>query len=128
MTAVIMHHNEKLFPDSEKFIPERWVERDGGTPSLERYLVSFGKGSRQCIGIKYVFPFNPSRYSTFVSYIDNCESLAKAEIYLTLATLFHRYQNMTLFDTNFERDVKLTHDMLLPQPSKASRGMRVIFK
>jgi hypothetical protein len=55
-------------------------------------------------------------------------SLAKAEFYLTLVTVFHQYQDIELFDTNFERDVKLTHDMFLPQPSKESRGMRVIFK
>ena len=54
MTAFIMHHNENIFPDSHSFIPERWSERDGGTPGLECYMVSFSKGSRQCIGGKYV--------------------------------------------------------------------------
>lgn len=52
MTAFIMHHNENLFPDSDSFIPERWSEREGGPASLERYMVTFSKGSRQCIGGK----------------------------------------------------------------------------
>ncbi|TVY15656.1 Cyrochrome P450 monooxygenase [Lachnellula arida] len=106
MTAFIMHHNERIFPDSWSFVPERWAERDGGMQGLERYMVSFSKGSRQCVGL----------------------SLAKAEISITLATLFHRYRDMELFDTSFERDVRLTNDMFLPQPSKESRGIRVVFK
>jgi cytochrome P450 len=40
MTAVIAHHNEKIFPDSHAFIPERWSDQPGGGRSLEKYLVS----------------------------------------------------------------------------------------
>jgi hypothetical protein len=55
------------------------------------------------------------------------QSLAEAELFLTLATIFRRY-DMELFDTNFERDVELKHDMFLPQLSDESRGMRFLFK
>ena len=54
-------------------------------------------------------------------------SLAKAELYLTLATIFRRYE-MELFETVFERDVQLKHDFFLPQPSEESMGVRVVFK
>ncbi len=54
MTALYMHHNEKIFPNSHTFLPERWTDAPDGGRSLDRYLVSFSKGSRQCIGIKYV--------------------------------------------------------------------------
>lgn len=54
-------------------------------------------------------------------------SFAKAEIYLTIATIFSRYTNMQLYDTNYERDVKVVSDMFLPQASKNSRGVRVLF-
>lgn len=57
---------------------------------------------------------------------DTSTSLAKAEISLTLATLFRRYE-MELFDTTFERDVQVKHDMFLPQPSNESKGVRVVF-
>lgn len=56
MTIVDMNHDEEVFPQSRSFIPERWLgkptTKDG--QSLERYFVGFGKGSRSCIGLKYV--------------------------------------------------------------------------
>ncbi|RDL40615.1 Cytochrome P450 [Venustampulla echinocandica] len=106
MSAICMHHNEQIFPDSHSFTPERWSDQPDGGKALERYMVSFSKGSRQCIGM----------------------GLAKAEIILTIATIFTRYDNMELVDMDFERDVALKHDMFLPQPSKESRGVRVLFK
>jgi cytochrome P450 len=53
MTSVLMHHKEDIFPDSYNFIPERWLDPER-RKHLEKYLVSFTKGSRQCIGMKYV--------------------------------------------------------------------------
>ncbi len=40
--------NSDIFPDPKAFIPERWVDH----PELDKYFVPFGKGSRQCAGIK----------------------------------------------------------------------------
>jgi cytochrome P450 len=40
--------NEDIFPDHKAFMPERWI----GHPELEQYFVPFGKGTRQCPGIK----------------------------------------------------------------------------
>jgi cytochrome P450 len=53
MTSLMMHHNESIFPDSRSYVPERWLD-PAERKRLEKYLVSFSKGSRQCIGIKYV--------------------------------------------------------------------------
>lgn len=39
----------KIFPDPETFRPERWLN---DPVRLSRYQVCFGKGSRQCIGMK----------------------------------------------------------------------------
>lgn len=52
MTAGLIHMNPELFPDPDLFRPERWIENR----RLDRYLLSFSKGSRQCLGIKYVAP------------------------------------------------------------------------
>src|SRR5271156_1955700 len=58
MTSILIHHNEEIFPESYKFKPERWLEkRPEGAPPLDRYLVSFSKGSRQCAGMKYGAPY-----------------------------------------------------------------------
>lgn len=52
MTSVLMHSNPNIFPEPERFRPERWLEqRPEGAPSLDRYLVTFTKGSRQCVGV-----------------------------------------------------------------------------
>ncbi|CAG8955073.1 hypothetical protein HYFRA_00007087 [Hymenoscyphus fraxineus] len=106
MSSLMQHHNENIFPNSHSFIPERWSEREDGGKGLDKYMVSFSKGSRQCIGMGF----------------------AKAELYLTIATIFSRYPNMELFDTDFDRDIKMVSDMFFPQPSKESRGIRVLFK
>jgi cytochrome P450 len=56
MTIIDVHHDEHIFPNSRAFIPERWLHnpttKDGA--NLNRYFVSFGKGARSCLGIKYV--------------------------------------------------------------------------
>jgi cytochrome P450 len=56
MTIVDVHHDEHIYPNSRSFIPERWLDnpKTEEGESLSRYFVSFGKGSRSCIGIKYV--------------------------------------------------------------------------
>lgn len=51
MTSMIQHTNEGLFPDPKEFIPERWLLEDGRQNyALEKHLISFGKGSRACLG------------------------------------------------------------------------------
>jgi len=104
MSNLLQHHNETIFPSSNQFIPERWLLSDGTiNHSLERYLVSFSRGTRSCIG----------------------QLLAKAEIHLALAAVVSRF-NIQLYDTDFDRDVKVKMDYFLPQPGKASRGVRVL--
>lgn len=72
MSTSLLHHNEIVFPDSEKFLPQRWIDEDGRRrKDLERFLFSvsvpmvrssevwllivqsqFSKGSRSCLGMK----------------------------------------------------------------------------
>jgi len=56
MTIPEMSHDESIFPDSRTFMPERWLDNpktSDGIP-LERFMVSFGRGTRSCLGITYV--------------------------------------------------------------------------
>jgi Cytochrome P450 len=59
MSSWMMHRNEAAFPIPEKFDPERWIEN--GT-ALDKYLVAFSKGSRSCIGMKYVYSIPATVY------------------------------------------------------------------
>ena len=50
-----------VFPEPTVFRPERWLEAENAGQRLDKYLVSFGRGTRQCLGKKYVpFPLNIS--------------------------------------------------------------------
>ncbi|KAI4703786.1 hypothetical protein J4E89_009755 [Alternaria sp. Ai002NY15] len=69
ISAYSMHFDESIWgEDARKFNPARWQTEDA--KELEKYLVTFSKGARQCLGI----------------------NLAYAEIYLTLAMLVNRFR------------------------------------
>lgn len=46
MSVSILHSNPDIFPEPYEFKPERWLEN----PRLDRYLFTFSKGTRNCIG------------------------------------------------------------------------------
>ena len=109
MTSVLIHHNETIFSDSKAFKPDRWME----DPRLDRYLVSFSKGSRQCLGM----------------------NLAYAEMYLLLAAVFRRFGSkevrfesdegvLELVDTDIS-DVEIVADRFVPVVKPESKGVRV---
>lgn len=56
MTIVDVHHDENIFQDSHSYIPERWLNnpKTGDGSSLTKYLVSFGRGPRSCLGVNCV--------------------------------------------------------------------------
>jgi cytochrome P450 len=47
-----VHMDPDIFPDPESFDPDRWLRAAKDGFRLDRYLVSFSKGSRMCVGIK----------------------------------------------------------------------------
>ena len=103
MTSLLQHRDPSKFPDPMKFDPQRWLKQSENG-RLEKYLVPFSKGTRQCMGI----------------------NLATAEIYLTLATVFRRF-SMELYETT-ERDAEIAHDFFIPHGHQDSKGVRIVFK
>lgn len=55
MTITDINNDEDIFPEHDKFKPERWIDPPPTKDSsdLDRYFVCFQKGSRACLGIKY---------------------------------------------------------------------------
>jgi cytochrome P450 len=109
MDAVHMHHNEAIFPNSQAFSPERWLESDASgakiiNRKLQRYNIAFSRGTRQCVGM----------------------NLAYAELFLMLSTLFRRYE-MKLYETGVD-SVKLYGDFFLPKPKPGTEGVQVLVK
>ena len=52
MTSMINHWNRDLFPNPDEFTPDRWLVDGQPNYQLQKMLISFGKGSRSCIGEK----------------------------------------------------------------------------
>jgi cytochrome P450 len=108
MTIPLTHHDENVFPDSDAFEPDRWLDKH-----LDKYMVSFSRGSRACLGL----------------------NLAWAELYLCTAGVFGSFGSkevqdpddvgvLELFETD-EGDVKLVSDMFFPVAKAGSKGVRV---
>lgn len=103
MTSLLQHRDPSKFPNPMKFDPDRWLNQSDDQ-RLEKYLVPFSKGTRQCMGI----------------------NLATAEIYLALAIVFRRF-NMELYETT-ERDAEIVHDFFIPHGHHDSKGVRIVFR
>ncbi|KAL4746079.1 hypothetical protein BDW72DRAFT_185667 [Aspergillus terricola var. indicus] len=51
INAWALHHDEKVFPSPEAFIPERWLESPPAKlKEMEQSFFAFGAGSRTCVG------------------------------------------------------------------------------
>lgn len=78
----LMHRVALVFPDPDRWIPERWLQKETETQEeytarireMQRYMMPFGKGIRMCLGL----------------------SLAMIEVKMTLANLYWRYK-LSLF-------------------------------
>lgn len=55
-SSYLIHRNETIFPDHATFDPERWVRASEEGKHLNRYITSFTRGTRQCLGMKYEPP------------------------------------------------------------------------
>ena len=94
--------DEKIFPDPYSFDPGRWLRAAEQGERLDRYLVSFSKGSRACVGME----------------------LALCEMYIGLATLVCNF-DLELVDFDCERDLATVRDGFVGLPSKESQGVQV---
>jgi cytochrome P450 len=139
MSVAQIHHDESVFPDSRTFNPARWYDEVeiGGKKAmqlhtrLDRYLLSFTRGSRQCLGMP----------------------LSYAEMFLCMEGVWNRYGSapgikpaseggseeerryegvrfesdvgvLSLTETSM-RDVVLAADSFLPLVAEGSKGIKV---
>ncbi|KAG9186801.1 hypothetical protein G6011_09909 [Alternaria panax] len=111
MTVPLIQTDESIFPEPESFIPKRWldinsalgVKTSDGHP-LNRFLMAFGRGARQCVGM----------------------NLAQAEMRICIATVVGRF-DMELFESS-RKEVDLVHDLFLPGVDRSSKGVHVLIK
>ncbi len=100
LSPYITHHMPALYPEPERFLPERWLTID---PSVYEY-VPFGAGPHMCLG------------ATF----------ATMEIKIVLAMLLQRYQLALSPGARIDRRVKITMSPKYGMPMLvAPRGERL---
>ncbi|KAI0380853.1 cytochrome protein [Hypomontagnella monticulosa] len=92
----------KIFNEPMEFRPSRWISSSPESSLVSSYFLPFGRGSRMCIGM----------------------SLAMAQIYITLASMFRRY-DFELYDTIRERDLDIIRDCFLGEVQSNTKGVRI---
>ncbi|KAI9711590.1 MAG: hypothetical protein M1820_002155 [Bogoriella megaspora] len=103
MSALFIEHNPIIFPNPDSFIPDRWLRDDAR--ALERYLVTFGRGTRSCVGI----------------------NLAYAELYHVLAAVVRRFPKLGL-NCATEYDMEIVADYFAGMTrDEGGRGLEVRF-
>ncbi|KAH2404276.1 hypothetical protein KXV44_006304 [Aspergillus fumigatus] len=101
MIARFVHMDPTIFPDPTRFHPERWMLAAGREEGLSKFLVTFSRGNRGCIGM----------------------NLAYAELYNTLAAVVRRF-DLELNQTTPE-NIRFVRDKLLPRSKDGSWTVRV---
>lgn len=97
--------NPAIFADPHIYNPDRWLCGETELLEKQKALMNFGRGTRRCVG----------------------ENLAYAEIYVALGTVMRRLgKGMRLWETDWERDVKMQHDFFVISPGLGSKGVKVV--
>ncbi|OGM47432.1 benzoate 4-monooxygenase cytochrome P450 [Aspergillus bombycis] len=86
-SSYIGHKDPSIFPGPEKFSPERWISAGRNNEHLFKYITSFSRGSRVCVGM----------------------NLAFLELYMALAYYVRRF-DIELVNTTVE-DMRIVRDM-----------------
>ena len=95
----LLNAHPTVFPQSNEFRPERWIEAKTRGEHLEKYPTIFTKGSRACLGIREVR--SSEKVDGGIGLLMCSASLAYAELYLTVAVLVRNF-DMELVGSTIE--------------------------
>jgi hypothetical protein len=107
-----LHKDEAIFPRALEFVPERWLERKG-TKEREDIFFAFSKGSRGCLGKKYVLNYKCLQYITKILTFWDC-SLAVAEMKILLKEVYS--QCSTRISEDMDGDMEMADQIISSRP------------
>ncbi|RHZ55175.1 uncharacterized protein CDV56_107749 [Aspergillus thermomutatus] len=99
-STYLVNNDPTIFPNPHVFDPERWIRAAQDGVNLEKYMVSFSKGSRGCLGI----------------------NLAYAKLYLGIANVATRL-DMDLVETK-QQDIEVYHTRGFAFPKEGSGSVK----
>lgn len=100
--------DQSVFPDAEKFLPERWLEKEGQL-HRNRMFFAFASGGRGCIGKKYV-----SRTVDWSETVLINRSLALVEMKTLLREIYTRFT--TKVAAEMKGDMSIDDQIIASRP------------
>lgn len=108
-----MHNDPAVYPDPEKFIPERFSGVEARSPYA---YIPFSAGSRNCIGRTFEYTYRNICYHLFAG-----QKFAMLEVKATLSKLL---RNFEFLPATPKRDLILAFEIVLT----SKNGVRVALK
>ncbi|KAL8795788.1 MAG: hypothetical protein Q9195_001840 [Heterodermia aff. obscurata] len=105
MTAKLLHQIKGIWgEDANDYRPERWLGEEG--KGLGRYLMTFGKGTRSCLGYTYSSTSSLTDVKRVLADIPGLRSinLAYQELYLVLSGIFRVYDVASMTPSSSQAD------------------------
>ncbi|EXJ89684.1 hypothetical protein A1O3_02751 [Capronia epimyces CBS 606.96] len=100
-STYLINNDASIFPNPHEFDPDRWIKAAQDGFNLDKYMVSFSKGSRGCLGI----------------------NLAYAALYLGIAKVASSL-DMDLWETT-QQDIELYHTRGFAFPKEGNGAVKV---
>ena len=126
MTPIFHQTHPDVFPNPHAFLPERWNNlEEPQRIQMERHLVPYSKGTRQCAGLESVSISEASQVLFAALKLmkeSSRPSLANAELYMCIPALATRF-DFELFETD-DWDVDMAVDSLHHYPRVDSKSVR----
>jgi cytochrome P450 len=97
MSAWILHRDPKAWESPDTFDPTRWLDASKRA-FLEKRMVSFGRGSRACLG----------------------QNLAMCEMFVVVGTIFRKFENLQTYNVT-AADMEMVDHFSAFRKKKAAR-------
>lgn len=112
MNAPLINRHPSIYEQPDDFIPQRYIDN----PKLDKYLMSFSKGTRQCLGINLAYQelqsFTAGIFSKYSLYDPSKDEGGQAG------------PTLELVDTSV-KDVEMYRDYVTPGLANGSQGIKL---